>query len=125
MVSLPAKREYVLGAIWYKARYVLVSANITPHSAESDTLTVKIHFMSECQAGYRSEFSTSQFKLLVDERPIAPERFFSDEIPPGDSRDKDVSFFIDSSVTHAVLRIQVRLDSIEVPLELSVPATPS
>jgi hypothetical protein len=68
---------------------------------------------------YRSEFSSSQFLLLIDERSIRSEVFFMDQIPTGDSRDKDVSFLIDSSNTQAVLRIQVGLGSAEIPLEIS------
>ena len=123
MVTLPVKREYVLGTIFDKARYVLVSANIASHSAESDKLTVKIRFMSEGQQGYQAEFSSFQFLLLIDDQSIRPEVYFTDQIPTGDSRDKDVSFFIDSSITHAVLRIQVGLRSAEIPLELSPPGS--
>jgi hypothetical protein len=119
IASLPSKREYVLGTLLDEARYVLVSANIAPHSAESEKLIVKIRFMSEGRQGYQSEFSSSQFLLLIDERSVRPVVYFMDLIPTGDSRDKDVIFFVESSVTHAVLRIQVGVSSAEIPLELS------
>jgi hypothetical protein len=122
IASLPAKREYVLGTLLDRARYVLVSANIAPHSAESDKLIVKIRFMSESRQGYQSELSSSQFQLLIDERSVRPVVYFMDLIPTGDSRDKDVIFFVESSITHAVLRIQVGVSSAEIPLELSSPA---
>jgi hypothetical protein len=121
IASLPAKREYVLGTLLDKARYVLVSANIAPRSAESDKLIVKIRFMSEGRQGYQSELSSSQFQLLIDERSVRPVVYFMDLIPTGDSRDKDVVFFVESSITHAVLRIQVGVSSAEIPLELSPP----
>ncbi len=77
-VKLPTKREYVLGNLWAKGRYVLVAANVIPRTPESDTLIIKVRAMAEGQPEYSSDFSSEQFLLSVDEDLIKSDRFFTE-----------------------------------------------
>ena len=124
-IALPAKREYLLGTPFDKARYLLVSAALNPHTPESATFVLQVHFMSEGQRGYHAEFCSCQFQLLTDTQSIPPHDYFIDQVPVGENRDRNLSFPLETPATHATLRIQVGFSSTEIPLEfLSASHTP-
>jgi hypothetical protein len=118
-IVLPAKREYVLGTPFDKARYVLMSAVLYPHTSESKTFVLRIHFISEGLRGYHAEFCSCQFLLLTDTQSIPPHDYFIDQVPIDESRDQNLSFPIDKPVTYATLRIQVGISGAEIPLDFS------
>jgi hypothetical protein len=123
-VALPTRREYLLGPMLDKGRYILLAANLLPHTAESNMLAIKMHVMEDGQRGYPWIFSSDQFELTVDERPIRPENHFSESITPGESRERDLHFVVAPRASHAVLRIYAGMSNAEIPLDLAAPGHP-
>lgn len=119
-ISLPEKREYVLGSETVKARYVLTDANITHLSQESTQVTIKVHFAAEGRRQTSSNLSSAQFTLAIEDIEIDAEPRFTEQVRFGDSIDRYVNFTVPSTSTVAVLRIKVGWDShAEIPLTLA------
>ena len=103
-----------------KGRYILAAASVTAHTAESELLSIKMRVMAEGQPGYTTDFSSGQFLLVVNEDPLRPERFFSEQIRFGESMERELHFLITPAMNHVELRIHVGVDShAEIPLDLA------
>ena len=117
-LALPAKREYVLGTPFDKARYVILAANLTSYTAEADRLAIQMRVMAEGMQGYPSPFESAQFELTVDDKLVRLQDYFTMNVPPGESRERALHYIVASAHSHAVLRIVVGLSNAEVPLDL-------
>lgn len=119
-VTLPGQREYVLGTRYDKARYILLAANVTPQTSESDVLAIKVRVLAEGE--YPAALSSPQFSLAIDGRSVEPQTFFADRVPAGESRERDLRFVVAPEWTQAMFRIRVFPDhTAEIPLNLQAP----
>jgi hypothetical protein len=116
-VRLPEKREYELGTIYDKARYTLLSAELTRHTAETNQLAIRVRITAE--GPYPAALGSSQFTVDIDDRSIPPKVFFTDRIPSDESRERELHFTIPATTKRTLFRIRVSPDhSAEIPLTL-------
>lgn len=119
-LTLPAQREYVLGVGLVKARYILLSGSVIPQTTESDVLAMEVRILAEGE--YPAAFSSDQFSVTIGDKPIQPRTWFTDRVPSGESRERDIRFSIAHGSTRATLRIRVFPDhTAEIPLNMQAP----
>jgi hypothetical protein len=79
--------------------------------------------MAEGQPGYTTDFSSNQFELVINENPVKPEMFFTEQVHFGDSMERVLNFVIDPGLGRVELSLHVGAGwHAEIPLDLSAPA---
>jgi len=114
-VVLPALRDYRLG----EATFTLRTAEVSPRTAEKDTLQVRLRMLNHGR--FPANFWDSSFRLIVDGVPMAPVSGLNEVVPAQSAKEGDVTFVIPHGSTGAMLKITHANDSTEVRLQLASP----
>ncbi len=119
--------EVTVGPSGISNRYKLQRVNRKKQSAH-DVLTVSLHVESLATEGLVSPFESGMFEISnPGAPPLKPSTPFRSPVPSGNSRDRDITFNVPSTLDldHATLRIHYYNYENEIPLTPTPPAAPS
>lgn len=111
-VMLPTMRAYTLGDV----EFTLLNATLAPRNSESSTLTIQVRLLNN--RNYPVNFWDSQFRLLIDGIPRAPNSGLNVVVDGNAADEGDVSFIVPKSATRPQLRILFADEKTDIPLTL-------
>ncbi|SEB23010.1 hypothetical protein [Variovorax sp. YR216] len=114
-VSLPELREYKLDT----ATFTLLSATLSPQTAEKDALRIQIRMMNN--NSYDANFWDRSFRLMLDGVPTAPESNLNELVPARSAKDGAVLFALPRGTASAKLEISYGNEQTLIPLVLAGP----
>jgi hypothetical protein len=112
MVTLPTMRAHTLGEV----EFTLLDASLAPRNSETSTLTIQVRLLNN--RNYPVNFWDSQFRLLVDGIPRAPNSGLNVVVAGNAADEGDVRFIVPKSATHPQLRILFADEKTDIPLTL-------
>jgi hypothetical protein len=112
-VTLPKMRSYTLGEV----EFTLLDASLAPRNSESSTLTLRVRLLNN--RPYPVNFWDSQFRLLVDGIPRAPNSGLNVVVAGNAADEGEVTFIVPRSATDPQLRILFADEKTDIPLPLS------
>jgi len=114
-VALPELREYKLGP----ATYTLLSATLSPQTAEKDALRIQIRMLNNNT--YDANFWDRTFRLIVDGVPTAPESNLNEIVAGRSAKDGTVMFVLPRGTASVNLQIDYADQQTLIPLALAAP----
>lgn len=112
-VTLPAMRDYKLGA----ATFTLLSAEITPQTAEKDALRIQIRMTNN--DAYDANFWDRSFRLAIDGVPMAPESDLNELVRARSAKEGTVLFVIPHGTASGNLEVNHLNEQTSIPLALA------
>lgn len=112
MVTLPNLRAYTLGEV----EFTLLEASLAPRNSESSTLIIHVRLLNN--RNYPVNFWDSQFRLLVEDIPRAPNSGLNLVVEGNAAAEGDVRFVVPKSATQPRLRILFADERTDIPLSL-------
>lgn len=114
-VALPELREYKLDT----ATFTLLSATLSPQTAEKDALRIQIRMMNN--NAYDANFWDRSFRLTLDGVPTAPESDLNELVPARSAKEGAVLFVLPRGTASVKLEIRYGNDQTVIPLALAAP----
>ena len=114
-VTLPELREYKLDT----ATFTLLSAALSPQTAEKDALRIRIRMMNN--NAYDANFWDRSFRLMLDGVPTAPESDLNELVPARSAKEGAVLFVLPRGTASAKLEISYGNEQTLIPLSLAAP----
>ena len=112
-VTLPKMRSYTLGEV----EFTLLDASLAPRNSESSTLTIRVRLLNN--RDYPVNFWDSQFRLLVDSIPRAPNSGLNVVVEGNAADEGEITFIVPKSATDPQLRILFADEKTDIPLSLA------
>jgi len=112
-VTLPELREYKLDT----ATFTLLSATLSPQTAEKDALRIQIRMMNN--NAYDANFWDRSFRLMLDGVPTAPESDLNELVPARSAKEGAVLFALPRGTANAKLEISYANEQTLIPLTLA------
>jgi hypothetical protein len=112
MVTLPTMRAYTLGEV----EFTLLDAALASRNSESSSLSIQVRLLNN--GDYPVNFWDSQFRLLVDGIPRAPNSGLNVVVDGNAADEGTVRFIVPKSITHPQLRILFADEETDIPLAL-------
>lgn len=112
-VTLPKMRSYTLGEV----EFTLLDASLAPRNSESSTLTLRVRLLNN--RNYPVNFWDSQFRLLVDGIPRAPNSGLNVVVEGNAADEGEITFVVPKSATDPQLRILFAEEKTDIPLPLA------
>ena len=112
MVTLPKLRAYTLGEV----EFTLLDASLVPRNSESSTLTIHVRLLNNRSTAVN--FWDSEFRLLVDNIPRAPNSGLNLVVEGNAAAEGDVRFIVPKSATQPQLRILFADEKTDIPVTL-------
>lgn len=124
-ISLPSQRDYKLrsgSGGYYTATFTLLGGKLEPGTAEQAELTLRLRMTNHFGGG--TNFWDDWFRLVVDGRPMAPERGLNEMVEAHAAKEGTVRFLVPKDLQSAVLRIQYYDGPMtDIPLSFAPPGT--
>jgi len=114
-VTLPELREYKLDT----ATYTLLSATLSPQTAEKDALRIQVRMMNN--SPHDANFGDRSFRLMLDGVPTAPNSDLNELVPARSAKEGAVSFVLPRGTASAKLEISYADEKTLIPLALAGP----
>lgn len=114
-VALPELREYKLDT----ATFTLLSATLSPRTAEKDALRIRIRMMNN--NSYDANFWDRSFRLMLDGVPTAPESNLNELVPARSAKEGAVLFALPRGTAAVTLEISYGNEQTLIPLALAGP----
>ncbi|SCK07078.1 hypothetical protein VAR608DRAFT_0119 [Variovorax sp. HW608] len=114
-VTLPELREYKLDT----ATFTLLSATLSPQTAEKDALRIQIRMMNN--NSYDANFWDRSFRLMLDGVPVAPESDLNELVPARSAKEGAVLFALPRATANVKLEISYGNEQTLIPLALGAP----
>ncbi|MEJ8812238.1 hypothetical protein WKW77_14235 [Variovorax ureilyticus] len=114
-VTLPELREYKLDT----ATFTLLSATLSPRTAEKDALRIRIRMMNN--NSYDANFWDRSFRLMLDGVPTAPESDLNELVPARSAKEGAVLFALPRGTAAVKLEISYGNEQTLIPLALAGP----
>lgn len=112
-MKLPELREYKLDT----ATYTLLSATVSPQTAEKDALRIQVRMMNN--NGYDANFWDRSFRLMLDDMPTAPSSDLNELVPARSAKEGAVLFVLPRGTASAKLEISYGNERTLIPLALA------
>jgi hypothetical protein len=111
-VELPSLRDYRFGDLVFS----VLAGSIAPRTTETATLALNIRLLNNSK--YPSNFWDSQFRLIVDGIPRAPDSNLNKVVNGNSADEGQVTFVVPKNVSAAQLRLIVGEEQTDIPLQL-------
>jgi hypothetical protein len=118
-LSLPAMRDYTLGASGMHATFTLLEATVAPRTAEKDALQIRVRMTNHNR--YDANFWSRSFRLVVDGVPLAPDNSLNEVVASESAKDGDVIF----AIPHGTARVKLVITHLDERTEIPLDAAPS
>jgi hypothetical protein len=112
-VTLPKMRSYTLGEV----EFTLLDASLAPRNSETSTLTIRVRLLNN--QNYPVNFWDSQFRLLVDGIPRAPNSGLNVVVEGNAADEGEITFVVPRSATDPLLRILFAEEKTDIALPMS------
>jgi hypothetical protein len=112
-VTLPAMRTHTLSDV----EFTVLDAALAPRNSQDSTLTLRVRLLNN--RNYAVNFWDSQFRLLVDGVPRAPNSGLNTIVQGNAAEDGEIRFNVPRSATHPRLRILFDDERTDIPLTLA------